>query len=165
MQVTETVVVTREIHVAPCLECGHTDILLSDSGYSSFNVGGGKCKKCGNEVSGSVSCIPTMTDLASIWNAENDVAKLIAAERAKIEDAQQRIIELEVKAGVLYTKPFSADEMANVMTVEAYMDALDRDFISSADGKGYWSSATGKSDISTRKKQPAWATHVLWLSN
>src|SRR3546814_8346214 len=49
MQIKETVVVERELHVAPCIECGHEDIHLSDSNYSSFNVGGGKCKNCNHQ--------------------------------------------------------------------------------------------------------------------
>src|SRR3546814_19744141 len=51
MQIKETVVVERELHVAPCFECGNEDINLSDSNYSSFNVGGrseerGEGKEC-----------------------------------------------------------------------------------------------------------------------
>lgn len=165
MLVKETVVVERELHVAPCLECGNTDILLSDSGYSSFNCGGGKCKKCGHTAQGAVSCIPSMTDLAHIWNASNDIPTMIAAERAKIEQAEKRIKELEVKAGAsLYIKPFTNKDLNDLMSIEDFEEAMDRGFMSPTEGVGYWSTENGKSAFSTRQKQPTWATHVLWVS-
>lgn len=97
MRITENKTVQREIHVAPCLECGHTEIRLTDSGYSSFNQGGGDCPKCGHVTHAGVGCLPTMDELAAIWNAGNDIPTLIKAEEAKIAQAQARIDELKAK--------------------------------------------------------------------
>ena len=92
----EEVVSKKKVHVASCMKCGSTDILLSDCGYSSFNYGGGKCKKCGHEVSTQVgSCFPTVSDLAKIWNAENDKHFLIGQAKARIILDQALIEELE----------------------------------------------------------------------
>ena len=116
MQVTETKTVTREIYVAPCLKCGGKDIRLSDSNYSSFNTGGGWCKAkgCGHEATGSVSCSPTMDDLAGIWNAANDIPSLIKAQEATIATATQRIGELNklhrARAGTSATPAADAAE-------------------------------------------------------
>lgn len=95
MQIKETVVVERELHVAPCIECGHEDIHLSDSNYSSFNVGGGKCKNCNHQSTSSVGIFPTSDEMAAIWNAENDINFLIAAEEKKIAVSKARISELK----------------------------------------------------------------------
>lgn len=165
MQIQETVVVVRDIHVAPCLKCGHTDILLTDSNYSSFNTGGGTCKKCKHSETGGVSCNPSMQDLARIWNAGNDIPKLIASEKSKIEQAERRIKELEAMGGAtLHVKPLEADDMDDLMTIADYIEAVDRGFLSSDDGSGYWATATGKSSISVNRKQPEWATHVMWFN-
>ncbi len=98
MLITETTTVKREIHVAPCLECGHTEILLSDCNYSSFNHGGGECKKCGHKTYAGVGCNPTMYELAAIWNSGNDITTLIRAEEAKISEANGKIHALRTKA-------------------------------------------------------------------
>lgn len=95
MQVTEHKAVTRDIQVAPCLKCGGTDIQLSDSNYSSFNQGGGKCKGCGHEATAGVGCLPSMDDLAAIWNAANDIDKLMAKEQAVIAASSARLDELK----------------------------------------------------------------------
>lgn len=98
MLIKEQTTVEREIHVAPCLECGSSDIALSDSNYSSFNNGGGRCKKCGHEVTGGVACMPSIDRLAAIWNAANDIPTLIQAEEKKIADAAERIAVLKAKS-------------------------------------------------------------------
>lgn len=97
MLITETKSVQREIHIAPCLECGYADILLADSNYSSFNQGGGECKKCGHKTSSGVGCNPTVDQLAAIWNAGNDIPTLIRAEEVKIAEAERRIAALKAK--------------------------------------------------------------------
>lgn len=86
-----------EVHVAPCIECGSTDITIADCGYSSFNKGGGKCKSCGHEVYQTVSCLPNIRSLIGIWNTANDIDHLIAQEHEKIQNAQRRIDELTRK--------------------------------------------------------------------
>lgn len=98
MKITERVEVTRELFVAPCLSCGGTDILLNDSGYSSFNIGGGQCKTCGRESrEGNLSCYVSMDTLANIWNRENDISRLIEAQETIIKDAKERIKNLKKK--------------------------------------------------------------------
>lgn len=95
MKIKETV--EREVYVAPCLECGSSDILITDSNYSSFNTGGGKCKVCGHTTSAGVGCLPTMRELISIWNSGNDVKQLIAAQKEIIKKAQEEIALLQSK--------------------------------------------------------------------
>lgn len=99
MLIKEQTVVEREIHLAPCLECGSSDIELIDSNYSSFNIGGGECKKCRHKATGNVSCMPKVDHLAAIWNAGNDIPALIRAEEKKIAEAAERIAALKAKSG------------------------------------------------------------------
>ena len=101
MLVTETKSVTRDLYVAPCLKCGCKEIVLSDSNYSSFNRGGGTCSQCKHEVVGCCGCLPTVDDLARIWNNENDIDTLIAIERKKITTAYQVIKELVTKKAIV----------------------------------------------------------------
>ena len=60
--------------INPCVKCGSTDIHIYDQGYSSFNVGGGQCKGCGNkEYSNNLGCFPTKEELTEIWNRGNPI--------------------------------------------------------------------------------------------
>lgn len=95
MEFSEVKRVTRKLYVAPCLKCGHTEILIRDSGYSSFNLGGGACKQCGHEVHASVGCLPTIDELVAIWNKGNDLQVLIDAQQAAIDDATAQIQEFQ----------------------------------------------------------------------
>lgn len=95
MKITENVVVTKTLEVADCLKCGHDDILISDNNYSSFNTGGGKCKKCGHEVTSGVGCSPTTSELVSIWNSGNDIDKLIKKQEDIVIQAQKEIKKLQ----------------------------------------------------------------------
>lgn len=46
---------------------------LFDSGYTTFNVGGGRCKKCKREVSiKTLPWNPSKEDLTQVWNNDND---------------------------------------------------------------------------------------------
>jgi len=165
MQVTETITVKRKIHVAPCLKCGHTDIVLSDSNYSSFNVGGGQCKKCSHETTGSVGCSPTLKELAAIWNAGNDIPTLIKVEEATIAAAQKRIEELKAKAGsAILLKPFSGSDARCLMTAQEFEEGDAQGVLTSDDGNGYWATETQKSTISCNQPRPDWATHVVWYN-
>ncbi|WP_338924462.1 hypothetical protein V0M98_33140 (plasmid) [Pseudomonas silesiensis] len=101
MLIKEKSTVVREIHVAPCLKCGSEDIVLSDCGYSTHNIGGGKCNVCGHVATDGVCWTAGVDDLAAIWNAANDISFLIRVEEKKIFDASQRIAELKGKAGVV----------------------------------------------------------------
>lgn len=117
MRIKELATVERDIHVAPCLECGCADIQLSDSNYSSFNIGGGKCKGCGHEVTGNVSCSPTLDAMAAIWNAANDIPTLISAEEKKIAEATDRISMLQEKlAPIPVEKPADCQDNARLNT-------------------------------------------------
>lgn len=99
MKIKETVSVEREIHVAPCIKCGSSNILITDSNYSSFNIGGGYCKDCNHNHTSGVGCNPSIDSLANIWNQGNDISLLVKVEEEKIIAAQkeiQRLKDIEV---------------------------------------------------------------------
>lgn len=161
MLVKETTTVEREVHVAPCLECGGTDILLSDSNYSSFNQGGGKCKKCGRETMSGVGCLPKIDELAAIWNHGNDIPTLIQAEQDKIAAAEKRIAELKDKAGATgQLEPIKPDD--TLMTAAEFREYEDNGSLTPDDGEGVWATECGVSGIPVSRTQPLWATHVVW---
>jgi uncharacterized protein (UPF0212 family) len=57
-----------------CIKCEGKDIKIRDCGYSSFNCGSAKCKKCGNEIkSQNLSCLSeeAKEELIKIWNKNN----------------------------------------------------------------------------------------------
>lgn len=165
MKIVETKQIEREIYVAPCLECGSEDIQLSDSGYSSFNVGGGKCNKCGHETTTTVNCMPTMDSLAHIWNEANDIKALIAKEEEKIQTSRNRITELKKKAKYTdFLKDIPEDDLDCLMTAEEYNEGADCGALTSDDGNGYWATKDKVSELSIYTEQPHWATHVLWFN-
>ena len=95
MEIQEQVTTTRTVYVAPCVKCGSEDVTIDDCGYSSFNVGGGKCKSCGHSVTSSIaSCFPTKKELARIWNFSNDKNQLIQQAEARIAKDQALIESL-----------------------------------------------------------------------
>lgn len=55
-----------------CLACGSTDIQIFNCGYSSFNVAGGKCRKCNRECSGDLSWSASDDQCISLWNRCNN---------------------------------------------------------------------------------------------
>lgn len=89
--------VKKKVNVAPCIQCFSTEIVLTDFGYSSFNIGGGRCKNCGREATSSCSTFPKLEELAKCWNIGNDVDYLIAKENKSIEVIKKRIQKLEEK--------------------------------------------------------------------
>ncbi len=95
MDLVEKVVIERVLKVSSCLKCGSEDIIISDSGYSSFNIGGGHCNDCGHEITGGVGCLPKKSDLVSIWNKGNDIQLLIAEQEEVIAEAEDKIIKLK----------------------------------------------------------------------
>lgn len=95
MDLVEKVVIERVLKVSSCVKCGSEDIIISDSGYSSFNIGGGHCNDCGHEITGGVGCLPTESDLVSIWNKGNDIQLLIAEQEEIIAEAEDKIIKLK----------------------------------------------------------------------
>jgi len=62
----------NKLIINPCMKCGNKDIEIYDCGYSSFNAGHAKCKKCGNGVNANnLSCIGADHELVSLWNKSN----------------------------------------------------------------------------------------------
>lgn len=165
MLITETQTVQREIHVAPCLVCGSPDIQLADSNYSAFNRGGGTCRNCGHETEGSIGCLPSMDELATIWNAGNDIPSLIRTEEATIAAARARIAELRQKQGPELI-PLTKDDWEDpgFMTAEEFLHDEAEGFLTGDDGSGVWATATHRSTLSTYTERPSWATHVLWFN-
>jgi hypothetical protein len=112
MKIKETV--EREIAVAACFECGGSDISISDSNYSSFNTGGGKCKACGHESNAGCGCLPTPGELVAIWNAANDPKLLIAAQEAKALSAKSAIAEIKERSKRLLAKKGKPDPQGDL---------------------------------------------------
>ena len=90
MKFTRRQTVEVEIHVAPCIKCGSEDVRIYNCGYSSFDVGGGKCGRCENSVMESV-WNPTEEQLAAIWNKKNDKNMVKAEIRKKIADLHREL--------------------------------------------------------------------------
>lgn len=87
--------VETEVYFAPCIECGDEDITFYNCGYSTFNVGGAKCKKCGNEVKvNGLDSNASNAVLIPHWNQKNDPAVLIEKYQKEIEELQQKINKL-----------------------------------------------------------------------
>lgn len=164
MLITETVTIEREIHVAPCLECRNTDIQLSDSNYSSFNMGGGKCLKCKRSTISEVGCLLTLNDLAQIWNAGNDISLLLNAQNTIIANANIRIAELKAKQGPVLTPLTSDEESTCLFAVTEFLEGGGSGMLTSDDGHGLWATSTHKSKLYTSAAQPEWATHVVWYN-
>jgi hypothetical protein len=124
MLVKETAVIERKIHVAPCLECGSTEVQLQilDAGVPAFNQGGGKCSKCGHTTSSAVGTQPTIDDLAAAWNAGNDIPSLIAAEEAKISDSRARIAALKEKMAPALTLLTDEEKEEDLMTARSFSE-------------------------------------------
>lgn len=60
-------------------------------------------------------------------------------------------------------KPFPPYPYGNLMTAEEFKYEVIRCTLNRSSGNGYWSSATGESNLSVwNVKKPAWATHVMW---
>lgn len=74
MQITECQKVAPELAVAPCLACGHPEVLLAVSG------------------------LPTRDGLAAVWNRANDLQTLLDDQQVLIDHATARIQELQALA-------------------------------------------------------------------
>lgn len=95
MFVEEEVTRKKKVYVAPCIKCGSDDIQLYDYGYNAPNIGGGRCKACKHEATRNIASIfPTVSELAEVWNADNDKASLIKAAKARIQKEQDLIKSL-----------------------------------------------------------------------
>lgn len=56
-----------------CIKCGSDDIRVYDCGYSSFNCGSAKCRKCGNET--KVSNNDGIDDVIDSWNKHSPIVE------------------------------------------------------------------------------------------
>lgn len=67
----------------PCRKCGGTDFDIWDQGYSSFNVGGIRCKnkKCGHEIKVyPCGCFPR-DEIVHAWNTDKpDIVEVMEAQ-------------------------------------------------------------------------------------
>lgn len=54
--------------ILPCPQCKSDDITIYNCGYSSFNPGGGECKKCQFKIDTFVSWNASDNECAKIWN-------------------------------------------------------------------------------------------------
>lgn len=84
--------------IMPCIKCGSKDIQIWDCGYSSFNVGGAKCKNCENEVKlDPCDCYPK-NDIIRAWNKSNPtLAKKVKEYETEIEENNRQIKEHKVE--------------------------------------------------------------------
>lgn len=152
---------TPQPPVAPCVECGSTDILLADMQSKPLNQGGGQCRACGRQVIAGVPCGPSLAELARIWNRCNDIPTLIEAENTRIDQARKRIELLRAKQGPKLT-PLTEEDRRMLMTADEFMADEDADCLTCDDGSGVWATSSHKSDVSTNHTRPDWATHVVW---
>ena len=164
MQIQETITVARELHVAPCLACGNTDIRLTDCNYSAFNHGGGECTKCKRATSSAVGISSSMDELARIWNTENDIAVLLQAQQTIIDKANARIAELKIKRGPSFVDLDTTEFAQCLMTAHEFFEGTKSGMLTCDDGNGVWATATQKSDSSCNTEKPQWATHVVWYN-
>ena len=86
--------------IKPCPVCGSENIEISDCGYSSFNVGWGRCKSCDfQETVKPCGCFPK-DEIISYWNSRClNYPKVYKAIR-KLTVAERRLLHLR-----LPTKP------------------------------------------------------------
>lgn len=75
-----------------CIECGSEDLEIHNCGYSSFNKGHVKCKKCDNTVSINLSWNDPDEFLIQAWNNRNDPRILI-----REKESQLRVITAEIE--------------------------------------------------------------------
>ena len=76
-----TKMVAVPLAVEPCVNCGGTDVKVSDCGYSSFNVGSVTCKTCGYEV--KANGMSTTEDYLRYWSGEKN--RLTAVREGYVE--------------------------------------------------------------------------------
>ena len=80
----------------PCPKCRSNDIGMWDNGYSSFNVGGVKCRKCKFKVEISpCGCFPE-DELIRAWNTyKPTVGERLALANRKIRKLQRELRKLK----------------------------------------------------------------------
>jgi nucleoside 2-deoxyribosyltransferase len=75
LSISEAPQVFRDIKIAPCLDCGSTDIRLFEG--DSDGHGGGECLSCHRNIFGQIKDDPSFIELAEIWNLANDKAEQV----------------------------------------------------------------------------------------
>ena len=89
--------VVEFVEFVPCIKCGSEDINFYNCGYSSFNVGGAKCRNCGNKiVINGIHWGAADSDLVPYWNAKNDPKLLRMQYQIQIDELQKLINELNI---------------------------------------------------------------------
>lgn len=90
--------------IKPCSKCGSTDITVWDCGYSSFNVGGAKCK-CGNESRlVNCGCYP-QEEIISHWNLCNPSAQeAVEIKKKEISNLKKQIADKKKEIRALIKK-------------------------------------------------------------
>lgn len=87
--------VEEDVHFVPCILCGSEDINFYNMGYSSFNVGGAKCRNCGNEVKiNGLDWNAPDSVVVPHWNHANDpeiVRKKIQSEIDKLQSTLDKL--------------------------------------------------------------------------
>lgn len=157
----EAYTVARQFHVAPCLNCGATDIRLMHCNHELLNYGGGECVKCERRTFGSVERDPAHHDLASIWNACNDIEALIRAEQGVILKAKLHIALLQERLTPDFRPLDINNASQRLMHAEEFLQC-ERNGVLPCKGCGVWATDTHRSNVYTGAARPTWATHVVW---
>lgn len=86
-----------ELEYATCLKCGCDDVDFGDCGYSTYNVGYGKCmnEKCGHTVNVNCEYNPDKEMLIREWNKKNDITILISQKTTEMNSLKKELSELK----------------------------------------------------------------------
>lgn len=75
-----------------CITCGSDNITINNCGYSSFNVGSGECKQCGNTTTSNNGSWDNSDWIIEGWNYSNPTKKQeIEQLEFKIKKFQEQI--------------------------------------------------------------------------
>lgn len=85
VKLQEKKVVETTIYRAPCIKCNSDDVKLGHCGYSTFNVGSGKCQSCGHTVDfKNLVWKVTQKELVEMWNDKNDIPTVVGKQEMAI---------------------------------------------------------------------------------
>lgn len=153
--------VVRQLHVAPCLKCGATDIRLMNRKHELLNDGGGECAKCEHRTVGPVERDAGQHHLAFIWNAGNDIEALIRAEQIVILKAKLHIALLQERISPDFYPLNINNASQRLMQAEDFLQC-ECNGVLPWEGCGVWATNTHRSNVYTGAARPPWATHVVW---
>jgi hypothetical protein len=91
-----------------CIKCGSDDIKVWDCGYSSFNCGGAKCRKCGNE--NKVNHNEGIDDVIDSWNKHSPIVEDYIKLLHKSIDGYKKNIEETKEKITKYTRIFMEEK-------------------------------------------------------